>query len=55
MAYVTSKYREDKILKGSIEGPMIWSQDLTPLPEDSYWLFSRDAAGVYHLTRSADV
>ncbi|KAG1757722.1 hypothetical protein EDB19DRAFT_59526 [Suillus lakei] len=52
-AYVTSGYQETQILRGEIQSPVLWDQDLAALPETTTWNLTRDAAtGRYSITRA---
>jgi hypothetical protein len=54
-AYITSDYQETQILRGAIQSPLVWSQDLALLPaETTNYVLSRDAAGVYHMTEQVN-
>jgi len=50
-AYITSDYEETSILRGQVDTPAIWSQDLTGLAQNTTWNLSRDAnTGRYTIT-----
>ncbi|KAG1864410.1 hypothetical protein F4604DRAFT_1928862 [Suillus subluteus] len=42
--YITSDYQETAILRGAIDTPAIWTQDLTALAENMTWNLKRDTA-----------
>ncbi|KAG8854917.1 hypothetical protein FRB91_002977 [Serendipita sp. 411] len=49
-AYVTSQYQQTEILRGEIQTPNIWTQDLAKLKETTTLIFSRNkATGQYSL------
>ncbi|KAG8833562.1 hypothetical protein FRC17_010444 [Serendipita sp. 399] len=55
-AYVTSQYQQTQILKGAIQTPAIWKQDLAELSESTTLIFSRDkATGRYSLEIAGSV
>ncbi|KAG2153758.1 uncharacterized protein EDB93DRAFT_1102562 [Suillus bovinus] len=41
-AYIASDYDENSILRGQIDTPAIWSQDLTALVQNTTWNLTRD-------------
>jgi len=43
-AYITSDYQETAIIRGAIDTPAIWSQDLSGLAESTTWTVKRDPA-----------
>ncbi|KAG1799899.1 uncharacterized protein HD556DRAFT_1345730 [Suillus plorans] len=52
-AYITSDYEETSILRGQVDTPAIWSQDLTGLAQNTTWNLSRDAnTGRYTITHA---
>ncbi|KAG1864399.1 hypothetical protein F4604DRAFT_2028187 [Suillus subluteus] len=52
-AYITSDYQETAIIRGAIDTPAIWSQDLAGLAESTTWTLKRDAAtGHYTMVQS---
>ncbi|KAG2140362.1 hypothetical protein BD769DRAFT_1429635 [Suillus cothurnatus] len=51
--YLTSDYQESTILRGAIETPAIWSQDLTGLADHTAWNLKRDpSSGRYTLVHA---
>ncbi|KAG1812562.1 uncharacterized protein BJ212DRAFT_457403 [Suillus subaureus] len=51
--YVTSDYQQTAIIRGAIDTPAIWSQDLAELAESTTWTLNRDAAtGHYTIVQS---
>ncbi|KAG1846391.1 hypothetical protein DFJ58DRAFT_843470 [Suillus subalutaceus] len=40
--YITSDYQETSIIRGAIETPVIWKQDLSVLAENTVWNLKRD-------------
>ncbi|KAG1812557.1 uncharacterized protein BJ212DRAFT_1301531 [Suillus subaureus] len=42
--YVTSDYQETAILRGAIDTPAIWTQDIAALAENTIWNLKRDTA-----------
>ncbi|KAG1812560.1 uncharacterized protein BJ212DRAFT_1483170 [Suillus subaureus] len=51
--YITTDYQETAIIRGAIETPAIWSQDLTGLAEHTTWNLKRDVvSGRYTLTHA---
>ncbi|GJJ15917.1 hypothetical protein Clacol_010196 [Clathrus columnatus] len=51
-AYVTTDYKQNAIIRRPIEFPVIWQQDLSTLPTNSSFTFSRDpGTGDYTLVR----
>ncbi|KAG2140323.1 hypothetical protein BD769DRAFT_1429492 [Suillus cothurnatus] len=51
--YLTSDYQESTILRGAIETPAIWSQDLTGLAQHTAWNLKRDpSSGRYTLVHA---
>ncbi|KAG2356354.1 hypothetical protein BDR07DRAFT_1339882 [Suillus spraguei] len=52
-AYITSDYEETAIIRGAIDTPAIWSQDLAGLAESTTWTLKRDlATGRYTLVQA---
>ncbi|KAG1846404.1 hypothetical protein DFJ58DRAFT_799177 [Suillus subalutaceus] len=52
-AYITSDYQETAIIRGAIDTPAIWSQDLAGLADSTTWTLKRDAAtGHYTMVQS---
>ncbi|KAG1870503.1 hypothetical protein C8R48DRAFT_85395 [Suillus tomentosus] len=52
-AYITSDYEETSILRGQVDTPAIWSQDLTGLAQNTTWNLSHDAnTGRYTITHA---
>jgi hypothetical protein len=52
-AYITSDYQETAIIRGAIDTPAIWSQDLAALSESTIWNLTRDpATGHYTIERA---
>ncbi|KAG2072241.1 hypothetical protein BDR04DRAFT_1230596 [Suillus decipiens] len=52
-AYIMSEYEETAIIRGAVETPAIWLQDLAGLAESTTWTLKRDAAtGRYTLVQS---
>ncbi|KAG2072240.1 hypothetical protein BDR04DRAFT_1096814 [Suillus decipiens] len=52
-AYITSDYQETAIIRGAIDTPAIWSQNLAGLAESTTWTLKRDlATGHYTLVQS---
>ncbi|KAG2149130.1 uncharacterized protein EDB93DRAFT_1250053 [Suillus bovinus] len=52
-AYITADYEETAILRGQVDTPAIWTQDLTGLAQNTTWNLSRDAnTGRYSLTHA---
>jgi hypothetical protein len=50
--YVTSDYQETAILRGAIDTPAIWTQDLAALAESTTWTLKRDmATGHYSIVQ----
>ncbi|KAG1742123.1 hypothetical protein EDB19DRAFT_1702133 [Suillus lakei] len=47
-AYITSDYQETAIIRGAIDTPAIWSQNLAALPEHTTWTLKRDAASGHY-------
>ncbi|KAG1770429.1 hypothetical protein EDD22DRAFT_948379 [Suillus occidentalis] len=43
-AYITSDYQETAIIRGAIDTPAIWSQNLAAISESTTWNLNRDAA-----------
>ncbi|KAG2037052.1 hypothetical protein BDR03DRAFT_958409 [Suillus americanus] len=51
--YITSDYQETAILRGAIDTPAIWTQDLTGLAEHTNWNLKRDTlTGRYTLSHA---
>ncbi|KAG2037051.1 hypothetical protein BDR03DRAFT_958400 [Suillus americanus] len=51
--YITSDYQETAILRGAINTPAIWTQDLTGLAPNTTWNLKRDTlTGRYTLTHA---
>lgn len=48
-AYITSE-SESAIIPGDIQSPVIWTQDLAQIDEDTAWDLTRDASNVYKLS-----
>jgi len=49
-AYVTADYQENEVLRGAIQTPPIWQENLAKLPVTSAWTFKQDhATGEYKL------
>ncbi|KAG2128530.1 uncharacterized protein EDB93DRAFT_1184555 [Suillus bovinus] len=52
-AYITADYEETAILRGQVDTPAIWSQDLTGLAQNTTWNLARDPnTGRYTLTHA---
>ncbi|KAG1864409.1 hypothetical protein F4604DRAFT_1024389 [Suillus subluteus] len=52
--YITSDYQETAIIRGAIETPVIWSQDLSGLAEHTNWNLTRDGVtGRYKIVRAS--
>ncbi|KAG1813789.1 hypothetical protein EV424DRAFT_1541646 [Suillus variegatus] len=52
-AYITSDYQETAIIRGAIDTPVVWSQDLAALAESTTWTLSRDPSnGHYTIVQS---
>lgn len=52
-AYITSDYEKTSIIRGAIDTPAIWTQDLSALPESTIWTLTRDTVtGRYSLVNS---
>ncbi|KAG1734296.1 hypothetical protein EDB19DRAFT_1163203 [Suillus lakei] len=52
--YLESEYKETSVLKGAIDTPAIWTQDLHTLTESTTWDLTRDSGtGRYKLTAGA--
>ncbi|KAG2151227.1 uncharacterized protein EDB93DRAFT_1249423 [Suillus bovinus] len=52
-AYITSDYEETAILRGQVDTPAIWSQDLTALAQNTTWNLARDPnTGRYTITHA---
>jgi hypothetical protein len=52
-AYITSDYQETAIIRGAIDTPAIWMQDLAALSQSTTWTLARDpATGRYTMTQS---
>ncbi|KAG1759462.1 hypothetical protein EDD22DRAFT_141591 [Suillus occidentalis] len=52
-AYITSDYQETAIIRGAIDTPAIWTQDLAALSQSTTWTLARDpATGRYTMTQS---
>ncbi|PPQ73472.1 hypothetical protein CVT26_010171 [Gymnopilus dilepis] len=49
-AYVVSDYKQNEVLRGAIQSPVIWKQDIALLGQDSSFALTRDASGRYTLT-----
>jgi hypothetical protein len=43
-AYITSDYQETAIIRGAIDTPAIWTQDLGAISESTTWNLNRDSA-----------
>jgi hypothetical protein len=51
-AYVVSNYQQSEILRGAIQTPVIWTQDLSTLSESSSFSFTYDPpSGKYAITQ----
>jgi hypothetical protein len=51
-AYVVTNYQQNQILRGAIQSPAIWSQNLAGLDTTTTWTFSKDiATGDFQLTQ----
>ena len=51
-AYIVTNYQQNQILRGAIQSPAIWSQDLAALAPSTTWTFSKDpTTGDYTLTQ----
>ncbi|KAG2037053.1 hypothetical protein BDR03DRAFT_958420 [Suillus americanus] len=51
--YITSDYQETAILRGAIDTPAIWTQDLAALAEITTWNLKRDTGtGHYTIVRA---
>lgn len=48
-AYITSE-SESAIIPGDIQSPVIWTQDLAQIDEDTAWDLTRDASNDYKLS-----
>ncbi|KAG2125971.1 hypothetical protein DEU56DRAFT_823540 [Suillus clintonianus] len=52
-AYITSDYQETAILRGAIDTPAVWSQNLAGLKESTTWTLTRDlASGRYSIVQA---
>ncbi|KAG1870513.1 hypothetical protein C8R48DRAFT_85691 [Suillus tomentosus] len=52
-AYITSDYQETAIIRGAIDTPVVWSQDLAALAESTTWTLTRDLSnGHYTIVQS---
>ncbi|KAG2128018.1 uncharacterized protein EDB93DRAFT_179915 [Suillus bovinus] len=52
-AYITADYEETAILRGQVDTPAIWTQDLTGLAQNTTWNLARDPnTGRYSLTHA---
>ncbi|KIL59797.1 hypothetical protein M378DRAFT_131169 [Amanita muscaria Koide BX008] len=50
-AYISEDYQENTVLRGAIQTPYIWRQNLAALPQTSSWQFARDpVSGQYSIT-----
>jgi len=50
-AYISEDYQENSVLRGAIQTPIIWRQNLAALPQTSSWQFGRDpVSGQYSIT-----
>jgi hypothetical protein len=43
-AYITSDYQETAIIRGAIDTPAVWMEDLASLPQSTTWNLTRDPA-----------
>ncbi|KAG2747894.1 hypothetical protein P692DRAFT_20834462 [Suillus brevipes Sb2] len=49
-AYITSDYQETAIIRGAIDTPAVWMEDLASLPQSTTWNLTRDpASGRYKM------
>jgi hypothetical protein len=54
MAYVTSDYQQNQVIKADIEG-LIWQQNLTSLDEKTVWTLYKDQqSGAYKIAQKQD-
>ncbi|KIL59794.1 hypothetical protein M378DRAFT_26805 [Amanita muscaria Koide BX008] len=50
-AYITEDYQENSVLRGAIQTPVVWKQNLAALEETSNWKLERDpVSGQYSIT-----
>jgi hypothetical protein len=52
-AYITSDYQETAIIRGAIDTPAIWSQDLAALSDSTTWNLTRDPATGHYTIEEA--
>ena len=51
--YVTSDYQEGEILRGQVNSPIIFQEDITKLEEVTHWKITCDpSSGVYAIQRA---
>ena len=49
-AYITSDFEETQIMRGAVETPYIWQQNLSNLPDFSNWVLTRNSvSGKYEI------
>ncbi|OAX34725.1 hypothetical protein K503DRAFT_803364 [Rhizopogon vinicolor AM-OR11-026] len=52
-AYIASGYEEMAIVKGDIQGQLIWEQDLADIDESTTWTLTQDqVTGEYEITKA---
>jgi hypothetical protein len=52
-AYIVSGYEEMDIVKGDIQGQLIWEQNLTDIDESTTWTLTQDpVTDEYKITRA---